>query len=116
MPPSRIPKLPGARRSELLCMGAAGVSVLTPLYLVMPGAEERLARQTSKWAPRWERNIGYFVPRVERTVRRIEPSVASAVQRVERRLPLETGAKRLSAGIRSSIDRFSPRKPGPPPS
>lgn len=95
-------------------MGAAGVGVLTPLYLVMPGAEERLARQTTKWAPRWERNITYFTPPVERTVQRIEPPVARAIQRVESRLPLEKMAKRVDAGIRNGIGRFTPPKPASP--
>ncbi|PHH93260.1 hypothetical protein CDD83_9530 [Cordyceps sp. RAO-2017] len=115
MPHHRVPKLPRARPSEVFCMGAAGVGVLTPLYLVMPGAEERLARQTTKWAPRWERNIGYFAQPVERTVRRIEPPVARAAQRVESRLPLEKMAKSVDAGIRSSLGRFTPSRPGPQP-
>ncbi|PHH80634.1 hypothetical protein CDD80_637 [Ophiocordyceps camponoti-rufipedis] len=112
MPPHRIPKLPRARPSEMLCMGAAGVGVLTPLYLVMPGAEERLARQTTKWAPRWERNISFFTPPVERTVRRLEPPVARAIRRVEDRLPLESMAKRVDAGIR----RVWPPRPASPAS
>lgn len=115
MPLHRVPKLPRARTSEMLCMGAAGVGVLTPLYLVMPGAEERLAKQTTKWAPRWERNISYFTPPVERTVQRMEPPIARAVQRVENRLPLEKMAKRVDASIKSGIDRFGP-KPSPPSS
>jgi hypothetical protein len=87
-------------------MGAAGVGVLTPLYLVMPGAEERLARQTVKWAPRWERNITYFTPPVERAVQRIEPPIARAIQRVDNRLPLEKMAKKVDSSIRSGINRF----------
>ncbi|KJZ75408.1 hypothetical protein HIM_05334 [Hirsutella minnesotensis 3608] len=113
MPLHRAPKLPRARPAEIFCMGAAGVGVLTPLYLVMPGAEERLARQTTKWAPRWERNINYFVSPAERTVQRIEPPISRAVQRVESRLPLESLAKRLEGSIRNSIGRFAPPKSGP---
>lgn len=90
-------------------MGAAGVGVLTPLYLIMPGAEERLAAQTTKWAPRWERNISYFTPPVSRTIQRIEPPVSRAVQRVEERLPLEKMAKGMEKTIRSSIERFGPK-------
>ncbi|KAG5980750.1 hypothetical protein E4U55_003693 [Claviceps digitariae] len=101
--PHRIPRLPRAKRSEGLCMGVAGVGVLTPLYLLMPGAEERLARQTAKWAPRWERNITYVTPRVERAVQRMEPSVSRAVQRVENRLPLEKMAKKVDSSIRRGI-------------
>ncbi|PNY18344.1 4-coumarate:coenzyme A ligase [Tolypocladium capitatum] len=112
MPLHRVPKLPRASASEVLCMGAAGVGVLTPLYLVMPGTEERLAKQTAKWAPRWERNISYVTPSVQRTVQRMEPPVARTVRRVESRLPLEKMAKRVDAGIKSGIDRFGP-KPSP---
>lgn len=110
MPP-RISRLPKANRSEALCMGAAGVGVLTPLYLIMPGAEERLASQTAKWAPRWERNISYFTPRVEQGVQRLEPPVARAVQRMERKLPLEKVAKRVDMGIKTGIARFGPKGP-----
>lgn len=105
--PVRVPKLPGAKRSEIFCMGAAGVGVLTPLYLIMPGAEERLAHQTTKWAPRWERNISFFTSPVERGVQRIEPPVARAVQRLDDRLPLEKMAKRVDTGIRNGIARFN---------
>ncbi|ODA83816.1 hypothetical protein RJ55_02332 [Drechmeria coniospora] len=112
MPLHRVPKLPRARTSEVFCIGAAGVGVLAPLYLFVPGAEERLAKQTTKWAPRWERNISYVTQPVERTVQRLEPPIARVVQRVEHRLPLEKMAKRVDTGIRSSIDRFGP-KSGP---
>ncbi|KAH6885980.1 hypothetical protein B0T10DRAFT_444375 [Thelonectria olida] len=112
--PVRVPVLPKARRSEVLTFGAAGVGVLTPLYLVMPGAEERLQKQTDKWAPRWERNISYFTPPVERGVQRIEPPVSRMVQRVEERLPLERMAKSLDRGIRGSIAKFNPESKSPP--
>lgn len=91
-------------------MGAAGVGVLTPLYLVMPGAEERLAHQTAKWAPRWERNISYFTPPVERAVQRMEPPISRAIQRVDNRLPLEKMAKKVDSSIRSGISRFGPKE------
>ncbi|CAF3575487.1 hypothetical protein SNK03_001582 [Fusarium graminearum] len=105
--PVRVPRLPAAKPSEIFCMGAAGVGVLTPLYLVMPGAEERLSNQTNKWAPRWERNVSYFIPPMEKGVQRIEPPVAKMVQRVEDRLPLERMAKSVDKGIRSGIARFN---------
>ncbi|KAI5457969.1 hypothetical protein BGZ63DRAFT_427267 [Mariannaea sp. PMI_226] len=112
--PVRVPRLPKARPSEVLTIGAAGGLVLAPLYLVMPGAEERLQKQTDKWAPRWERNISYFTPPVERGVQRIEPPVSRMVQRVEQRLPLEKMAKSVDKGIRSGIARFNPEsKSGP---
>ncbi|KAF4120120.1 hypothetical protein GMORB2_3247 [Geosmithia morbida] len=116
--PRRLPNhLPKAKASEILTMGVAGVGVLTPLYLLMPGAEERLADQTTKWAPRWERNINFFTPPVERSVQRIEPPISRAVQRIDGRLPLEKMAKSVDSGIRSSIARFNfpngPEKGGP---
>ena len=91
-------------------MGAAGVGVLTPLYLIMPGAQERLALQTAKWAPRWERNICYFTPRVERGVQRIEPPVSRLVQRVDEKLPLERMAKSVDRTIKNGIARFGPKE------
>jgi hypothetical protein len=104
----RVPRLPRARRSEVLLFGAAGVGVLAPLYMIMPGAEERLAHQTTKWAPRWEKNISFFTPPVEKGVQRIEPPIARTVQRIEERLPLEAVAKKTESVIRKSIDRVSP--------
>ncbi|KAM3426564.1 hypothetical protein MY4824_009916 [Beauveria thailandica] len=104
-----VPRLPKAKRSEVWIMGAAGVGVLTPLYMMMPGADERLAKQTSKWAPRWEKNITYFAPPVERGVKRIEPPMARAVQRMEERLPLERMAKGVDASIKAGIERFAPK-------
>ncbi|KAL7786041.1 hypothetical protein V8C43DRAFT_147633 [Trichoderma afarasin] len=74
----RVPRLPKAKPTEIFCISAAGVGVLAPLYMAMPGAEERLQRQTNKWAPRWERNINYFSSPAERTAQRIDrPSRAS---------------------------------------
>lgn len=105
----RIPRLPKAKRSEVLIMGAAGVGVLTPLYMMMPGAEERLAAQTTKWAPRWERNITYFAPPVERGMQRIEPPISRAVQKLDERLPLEKMAKGVDSSIKAGIERFSPK-------
>lgn len=117
--PVRLPKrLPKATPTEILCIGAAGVGVLAPLYLIMPGADEQLAHQTTKWAPRWERNINFFTPPVERGVQTIEPPVSRAVQRIDQRLPLEKMAKGLDKGIRGSISRFGgpgPNGPTPPP-
>jgi hypothetical protein len=113
MPLHRIPKLPKAKTSEILCIGAAGVGVLAPLYMIMPGAEENLAKQTTKWAPRWERNISYFVSPAEKTALRIEPPIARTMQNIDQRLPLEKMAKSLDKSIRAGIDRFQPK---PPPS
>lgn len=103
-----VPRLPKARRSEAFVVGAAGVGVLTPIYLMMPGAEERLAHQTAKWAPRWERQTSYWAPRWEKNIQRIEPPVARTVQSIEQKLPLEKMAKGVDSGIRTGIARFNP--------
>lgn len=100
-------RIPAAKRSEILCMGAAGVGVLAPLYMIMPGAEDKMAKQTTKWAPRWEKNISYFSPPVERGVQRIEPPVARVVQNIDNRLPLEKMAKGVDGRIRKGIERFN---------
>lgn len=90
-------------------MGAAGVGVLAPLYMLMPGADERLASQTTKWAPRWEKNISYFAPPVERGMQRLEPPIARTVQKIPERLPLERMAKGVDSTIKAGIDRFAPK-------
>lgn len=104
-------RIPNARASEVLCFGAAGVGTLAPLYMMLPGAEERIASQTVRWAPRWERNIGYFVPPMERGINRVKPPVERAVQRIEQRLPLERFAKNVDSRIKRSIDRWQPKPP-----
>lgn len=109
----RVPRLPRARRSEVLLFGAAGVGVLAPLYMIMPGAEERLAHQTTKWAPRWEKNLSFFTPPMEKGVQRMEPPISRAVQRLDERLPLEAMAKKTESVIRKSIDRINPSSGGP---
>ncbi|OAA67113.1 hypothetical protein SPI_01689 [Niveomyces insectorum RCEF 264] len=55
-------RIPAARTSEVLSFGVAGVGAFAPLYLLLaPGAEETLARQTARWAPRWERVAARYV-------------------------------------------------------
>lgn len=97
--------IPAARSSELLFFGAAGVTGFAPFYLMLPGAEERLARQTAKWAPRWERNITFFKNPVERGVQRISPPVERTVKRIDKRLPLEKMAVRVDKGIKAGVAR-----------
>ncbi|KAL2121627.1 hypothetical protein VTJ04DRAFT_5654 [Mycothermus thermophilus] len=99
-------RIPAASRTEVLTMGAASVPFFAPFYLMAPGAEERLSKQTSKWAPRWERNITMFRSPVERSIQRVAPPVERAVKRIETRLPLERAAKRTEGGIRRSLDRM----------
>ncbi|KAL7944901.1 hypothetical protein V8C42DRAFT_324044 [Trichoderma barbatum] len=107
----RVPRLPKARPTEIFCISAAGVGVLAPLYMAMPGAEEKLARQTTKWAPRWERNINYFTTPAERTAQRIEPPISKAMKKLDEKLPLEKMAKGMERGIQKSIARFQGPKP-----
>jgi hypothetical protein len=108
---NRVARLPKAKLSEVLFMGAAGAAVLTPLYLVMPGKNEQLhvANQTSKWAPRWEKNVSYFTPHVERGTQRIEPPVSRLVQSTTERLPLEKMAQGTARRIQNTVDRFGPK-------
>ncbi|KAK1775737.1 hypothetical protein QBC45DRAFT_334509 [Copromyces sp. CBS 386.78] len=96
-------RIPAAGMTEYICFGAAGVGTLAPLAMAIPGAEERLARQTSKWAPRWQRNISFFKNPLERGVQRITPPVARTVQRVEHRLHLEQAAIATGNGARRSM-------------
>ncbi|KAJ9142940.1 hypothetical protein NKR23_g6830 [Pleurostoma richardsiae] len=100
--PVRIPK-PG--RTELLSFGVAGVGAFAPFYMILPGAEERLASQTTRWAPRWERNISYFIPHAERGIQRVAPPVEKTIKKVDQRLPLEKVAKNVDRRIKKGIDR-----------
>jgi hypothetical protein len=104
--PVRIPK---ARPTEVLCFGAAGVGALAPLYMIMPGAEERLAAQTLYWAPRWERNITFFKNPVERGIQSVRPPVERTVKKIDEKLPLEKVAKGIDSRIRWSIEKFGPK-------
>ncbi len=100
--PVRIPK---ARGTEILSFGVAGVGAFAPLYLILPGAEERLATQTARWAPRWERNINYITPPVQRSIQRVTPRVEKAVKKLDERLPLEKVAKRVDSNIKRGINK-----------
>lgn len=102
-------RIPAATRGEVFCFGAAGISAFAPFYLMAPGAEARLSRQTAKWAPKWERNITFFKSPVERGIQRVTPPVARTVQRVEHRLPLEKVAQKTDRGIKKSIDKMTPK-------
>lgn len=97
-------RIPAPRRSETITFGCAGVAFFAPFYMMMPGAEERVARQTLKWAPRWERNITFFKSPIERSIQKVTPPVARTVQRVEHRLPLEKVAKRADSRIKKNLD------------
>ncbi|KAI2610856.1 uncharacterized protein GGS25DRAFT_519155 [Hypoxylon fragiforme] len=102
--PVRIPR---AKTSELATFGFAGVAGFAPFYMMLPGAEERLASQTARWAPRWERNISYFAPPAQRIAQRVEPRVEKTVKKIDNRLPLEKMAKNVDRRIKSGIDKMS---------
>ncbi|KAJ0163714.1 hypothetical protein CTA2_2532 [Colletotrichum tanaceti] len=104
------PRIPVTKSTETLCYGVATVGAFLPIYLMLPGAEHRLASQTTKWAPRWERNLSYFTPTAERGIKRVEPPVSNVVRRIDNRLPLERMAKGLDRRIKNGIDRFNNTK------
>jgi hypothetical protein len=99
-------RIPAATRTEVFCMGAAGVSGFAPFYLMAPGADERLSKQTHKWAPRWERNITMFRNPVEKGIQRVTPPIERTVKRIEHRLPLEKAAKGTDRSIKKNLDRL----------
>ncbi|KAI8634368.1 hypothetical protein F5Y19DRAFT_413194 [Xylariaceae sp. FL1651] len=102
--PVRIPK---ARGTETAIFGIAGVGAFAPFYFMLPGAEERLATQTARWAPRWERNISYFTHPAQRIAQRAEPPISRTVKKIDDKLPLEKVAQNVDRRIRKSIDRLS---------
>ncbi|TGJ78940.1 hypothetical protein E0Z10_g9819 [Xylaria hypoxylon] len=100
-------RIPSARGSETAIFGMAGVVSFAPFYMMLPGAEERVASQTARWAPRWERNISRFAGPAERIIQRAEPRVARTVKKIESRVPLEKMAQNVDRRIKSGIDRMS---------
>jgi hypothetical protein len=98
-------RIPAARRTEVWTFSAAGVAGFAPLYFLLPGAEERLATQTARWAPRWERSITRVASPVERGIQRVTPPVARTVRKIDERLPLEKMAKRVDRNISWIADR-----------
>ncbi|KAI0900742.1 hypothetical protein F4806DRAFT_166830 [Annulohypoxylon nitens] len=99
-------RIPAARSTEIATFGFAGLAGFAPFYFMLPGAEERLAHQTARWAPRWERNISYFAPPAQRIAQRVEPRVERTVKRIDDRLPLEKMAKNVDRRIKHGIERF----------
>jgi hypothetical protein len=78
--------LPAGRsitRSRGVFVAVAGTASASPLLFFVPGFEERLAAQASKWGPRWNRGFSHIAPRVERTANKFEPKLERGVQRVE---------------------------------
>ena len=104
-------RLAAGKTTETICMAGATATALAPLYFLLPSGEQRLAQQTAKWAPRWEKNLSYFTPAAEKSIKRVEPPVARAVRAVERRLPLEKVAKGAEKRIQWGFDRWNGKKP-----
>ncbi|KAI1766500.1 hypothetical protein GGR53DRAFT_208341 [Hypoxylon sp. FL1150] len=100
-------RIPTTRSTEFATYGLAGVAGFAPFYFMLPGAEERLASQTARWAPRWERNISYFAPPARSVAQRVEPRVEKTVKNIDSRLPLEKVAKNVDQRIKHSINRMS---------
>ncbi|KAH8677788.1 hypothetical protein BX600DRAFT_431111 [Xylariales sp. PMI_506] len=101
--PIRIPK---AGATEGVAFATAGVVGFAPFYMMLPGAEERIASQTVKWAPRWERNISYFTAPAQKVAQRVERPVSKTVKKVDDRLPLEKMAKTVDRRIKYGMDRI----------
>lgn len=99
-------RIPAARGSETAIIGMAGIASFAPFYMILPGAEERIASQTVKWAPRWERSISHFAAPAERFAQRAEPRIARTVKRIENRVPLEKMAQNVDRRIKRGIDRM----------
>ncbi|KAI1745272.1 hypothetical protein F4680DRAFT_401622 [Xylaria scruposa] len=99
-------RIPAPRSSETAIIGMAGVASFAPFYMMLPGAEERIASQTARWAPRWERSISRFAAPAERFAQRAEPRVARTVKRIDNRLPLEKMAQNVDRRIKKGVDRM----------
>jgi hypothetical protein len=98
-------RIPAARPSEIAIFGAAGVTGFAPFYLMVPGANERMASQTGKWAPRWERNITFFKNPVERGVQRLSPPVERTVKKINDKVPMEKMATATHHSIEKGVAR-----------
>ncbi|KAI0543839.1 hypothetical protein F4679DRAFT_80378 [Xylaria curta] len=99
-------RIPAPRSSETAIIGMAGVASFAPFYMMLPGAEERIASQTARWAPRWERSISRFAAPAERLAQRAEPRVSRTVKRIDNRLPLEKMAQNVDRRIKKGVDRM----------
>ncbi|KAI1359872.1 hypothetical protein F5Y08DRAFT_63743 [Xylaria arbuscula] len=99
-------RIPAARGSETAIIGMAGIASFAPFYMMLPGAEERIASQTVKWAPRWERSISRVAAPAERFCQRAEPRLARTVKRIESRVPMEKMAQNVDRRIKRGIDRM----------
>lgn len=97
------------RITELLTYLTATTTAFAPIVFLLAGppAQERLATQTARWAPRWERSISRVAPHVERNAVWVGARVERAVKGTEHiwRPRVERVAKGLEGSIRSGVDR-----------
>jgi hypothetical protein len=100
-------RIPAARGSETAIFGLAGIASFAPFYMMVPGANERIATQTARWAPRWERSISRLAGPAERMAQRAEPRVSRTVKRIDNKLPLEKMALNVDGRIKRGVDRMS---------
>ncbi|KAI4599095.1 hypothetical protein KJ359_002052 [Pestalotiopsis sp. 9143b] len=101
--PVRIPK---ARASEGFAFATAGVVGFAPFYFMLPSAEARLASQTQKWAPRWERSVSFIASPAERVAQRVEPRVSKNIQKLDNKLPLERMSKAVGRRTQNGFDHL----------
>ncbi|KAI1439069.1 hypothetical protein GGR50DRAFT_637287 [Xylaria sp. CBS 124048] len=100
-------RIPAPRGSETAVFGLAGLAGFAPFNMMIPGAKERMASQTARWAPRWERSITRVANPAERIAQRVEPPAARTVKTVSESLRLEKMALGVDRRIRGSINRFN---------
>ncbi|CAG8958791.1 hypothetical protein HYFRA_00011741 [Hymenoscyphus fraxineus] len=99
-----LPKARSFNRSTGVVVGLSGTCAAAPLLFFIPGAEERLIHQASKWGPRWNRGFSRMTPAVQRGAARVEPKMQKTVQVVE------PPFKRAAIAIDRNIKRILPRK------
>ncbi|EFX04509.1 hypothetical protein CMQ_1437 [Grosmannia clavigera kw1407] len=103
-------RVPAAKATELVTFGAAGLVGFAPVYLLFaPKGDEQMARQTTRWAPRWEHvTTNYLTPPVENTVRNhISPPIERTMKRFDRvaNPHMARAAQNLDRRIRAGIAR-----------
>jgi hypothetical protein len=96
-------RIPTGSSAEAWTYGIAGIGAFAPLYMLLPGATERLATRTSRWAPRWEKNISYFIPSFKWGINKMTPPVERTVSRFERRV--QPRLERAVQGMSRRLER-----------
>ncbi|CAK7217663.1 hypothetical protein SBRCBS47491_003237 [Sporothrix bragantina] len=104
-------RIPAAQATEVFSFGVAGVGAFAPIYMMLaPGAEETMARHTTRWAPRWEHVAQrYISPPMQNTVRKhVTPPVERSMAHVDRIAGphMSRAAQNADRRIRNGIQRF----------